>query len=325
MPRAQHSRLSDSQNFLRDPALVDALLDRSSIQTPDLVYEIGPGMGIITGQLIGRCRHVVAVEKDPRLAAYLRERFRGCENLSIHAADFLRFPLPKTPYKVFASIPYGNTAGIVTKLTTSVVAPCDSYLIMQREAADRFSGSARATLYASLLHPWFEAAVVHRFRPTDFRPAPRVDSVLLRLLRRRLPQVSAPDVQFFRDFVTYAFTAPRPALYFTLHACLGRRRADRFLCQERLDPATAPSMVPGTLWILLFEHLKDAGGVQARHAVEGAEERLRCQQAGLQKVHRTRIATSTAYGLPSVAPYYGGAFARCEIAAMVEPTDPAKD
>ena len=117
MPVAQRTRLSYSQNFLRHPALVDALLDRSSLQARDLVYEIGPGTGIITERLIERCRRVVAVEKDPRLAAYLRERFRGYANLSIHAADFLRFPLPSTPYKVFANIPYGCTAEIVSKLT----------------------------------------------------------------------------------------------------------------------------------------------------------------------------------------------------------------
>jgi 23S rRNA (adenine-N6)-dimethyltransferase len=294
MPRAQRIRLSDSQNFLRDPSLVDALLDDSSIQAGDLVYEIGPGTGIITGRLAGRCRHVVAVERDPYLAAYLHARFRGYPNISIHTADFLRFPLPSAPYKVFASIPYGATAAIVTKLTAATMAPCDSYLIMQQEAADRFTGSPRATLYASLLHPWFEVSVVHRFRPTDFRPVPRVESALLRLRRRRDPLVAASDAQFFRDFVTFAFMAPRPALQCTFRACLGRRQADRFWCQEGLDPSVAPSMVPGTLWLLLFEHLKDAGGWQARHAVAGAAERLRLQQSGLQKRHRTQSASSAA-------------------------------
>jgi len=288
MPRSQEIRLAHSQNFLHDPRLIDSLLDRSTIQSRDLVYEIGPGTGIITERLAGRCRRVVAIEKDSRLAGYLHARFQAQPNISIHAADFLRFPLPVTPYKVFANIPFALTTAIVARLTSAPIAPRDSYLVMQREAAERFIGSPRATLYATLLHPWFVAEIVHTFRPSDFRPVPKVESVLFRLCPRAQPLVSASDTRFFRDFITFAFTARRPTLQWTLRACLGRRLTDHVLRRERLDPCATPSMLPGTLWLLLFEHLKDAGGAEARHVVAGAEQRLRLQQASLSKIHRTR-------------------------------------
>ncbi|HVC81228.1 MAG TPA: 23S ribosomal RNA methyltransferase Erm [Chloroflexota bacterium] len=288
MPRSQEIRLAHSQNFLRDPRLIDTLLDRSTIQGRDLVYEIGPGTGIITERLAGRCRRVAAIEKDPRLADYLHARFHSYPNITVHAADFLRFPLPLAPYKVFANIPYALTTAIVTRLTSAPVIPRDSYLVVQREAAERFIGSPRATLYAALLYPWFAAEIVHSFRPGDFRPLPRVESVLLRLRPRDQPLVSASDTRFFRDCITFAFTAPRPTLQWTLRACLGRRLADHLIRRERLDPRATPSMIPGTLWLLLFEHLKDAGGAEARRVVAGAEQRLRTQQAGLSKMHRTR-------------------------------------
>jgi 16S rRNA A1518/A1519 N6-dimethyltransferase RsmA/KsgA/DIM1 with predicted DNA glycosylase/AP lyase activity len=188
--------------------------------------------------------------------------------------------------KVFANIPYAITTAIVTRLTTGRAAPVDSYLIVQREAADRVIGSPRATLYAALLYPWFAAEIVHSFQPGNFRPVPKVESVLLWLHRRQRPLVPAADAQFYRDFVTFAFTASRPALQCTLRACLERRLADRIVRSERLNPAATPSMVPGTLWLLLFEHLKDSGGSRI---VAGAEERLRDQQAGLRKSHRTRV------------------------------------
>ena len=289
MPRSERTYLWHSQNFVRDPQLIDSLLDRSTIQSCDLVYEVGPGTGIITERLARRCRRVVAIEKDTQLAGYLHARFYAYPNITIHAADFLHFPLPLTPIKVFANIPYALTAAIVTRLTAATTAPSDSYLIVQREAADRFIGYRRATLYAALLHPWFAADIVHRFQPGDFRPVPKVESVLLRLRRRGRPLVPAADTPFFRDFVTFAFTAPRPTLQCTLCACVGRRLADQVIRLERLDPTATPSMVPGTLWLLLFEHLKDAGGTRARRRVAGAEQRLRHQQSGLQKVHRTCV------------------------------------
>ena len=186
--------LAYSQNFLRDPRLIDGLLERSSIGCHDLVYEIGPGTGIITERLVLRCRRVVAIERDDDLAARLRLRLRDCPRATIHSADFLRFPLPVGPYKVFASIPFNLTAAIITRLTESR-APLDSYLVVQREAAWRFLGSPRATLPSALLHPWFDATICHQFKRRDFRPAPQVESVLLRLRKRGPPLLSRADGQ----------------------------------------------------------------------------------------------------------------------------------
>jgi 16S rRNA A1518/A1519 N6-dimethyltransferase RsmA/KsgA/DIM1 with predicted DNA glycosylase/AP lyase activity len=61
MSRPEGIRLSHSQNFIRDPRLIDALLDRSTLCHSDLVLEVGPGTGIITERLAWRCRRVIAI------------------------------------------------------------------------------------------------------------------------------------------------------------------------------------------------------------------------------------------------------------------------
>ena len=66
-----------AQNFLKSPCLVSSLLDSCDIGSEDVVYEIGPGKGIITEQLARRYKHVVAVEKDPCLADQLLRAIRG--------------------------------------------------------------------------------------------------------------------------------------------------------------------------------------------------------------------------------------------------------
>src|SRR5438874_12896804 len=106
MPSRLTRELRHSQNFLKGRRLVDRLLDRSSIAATDLVLEIGPGRGRITERLIQRCRHVLAIEQDPRLAWMLRERLPGTPNLTLVEADFLATRLPRQPYKVFANIPF---------------------------------------------------------------------------------------------------------------------------------------------------------------------------------------------------------------------------
>src|SRR5690348_8660168 len=91
-----------AQHFLKSPCLVASLLDKSSIGPDDVVYEIGPGKGAITAQLAPRCKQVVAIEKDPRLATLLRQRFASRSNVTIVKGDFLHYPLPCKPYKVFS-------------------------------------------------------------------------------------------------------------------------------------------------------------------------------------------------------------------------------
>jgi 23S rRNA (adenine-N6)-dimethyltransferase len=114
-----HHSVSYSQTFLTNPQLVDHLLDRSSIGSDDVVYEIGPGDGLITARLARRCRRVVAVEIDPDLAGQLCRRFAGLPHVTIRNEDFLQTRLPMTAYKVFANIPFNITAAIVTKLITA--------------------------------------------------------------------------------------------------------------------------------------------------------------------------------------------------------------
>lgn len=280
-------RIAYSQNYLRSPRLVDRLLDRSGIAADDLVIEIGPGRGVITGRLAARCRQVLAVEKDPLLLEELRARFAAAGNVALFAADFLHFPLPLTTYKVFANIPFNITAAIVGKLTSGASPPADAWLAMQREAAERFLGTPRETLVALLLKPWFEPAIVHHFRPEDFAPVPRVDIVLLRLHQRETPLVAPEDAAFYGDFVSWLFGAWRPTVGEALRAIVPKKRIARIERDTGVSLAVSPSALPFADWLTLARAFHDAGSERVA-VVHGARARLERQQEGLQKTHRTR-------------------------------------
>jgi 23S rRNA (adenine-N6)-dimethyltransferase len=288
MTSIQHCSLIYSQNFLTNPRLVDHLLDRSSIGSDDVVYEIGPGHGLITARLARRCRLVVAVEIDPNLAGPLCCRFAGLPHVTIRNEDFLQTRLPMTAYKVFANIPFNITAAIVTKLITAPRPPEDSYLGIQKETAQRFLGIPRESLYAVLIKPWFEPAIVYRFKRTDFVPVPNVDVVMLRLRKRGPPLVSGSDAQSFRDFVVYAFTAWHPSVGSTLKDIFSRRQLQQIVGSVGCDLDATPTSLRFEQWLSLFYHFKSVAGVQAKQAILGSEQRLRRQQAGIMKIHRTR-------------------------------------
>src|SRR6266700_6588255 len=132
MPSIQQRSVFYSQNFLKNPCLIDQLLNRYNLRPEDTIYEIGPGKGIITERLAQRCRQVIAIEKDPCLVELLHRRFAHVPNIIIHEGDFLQFRLPISHYKVFASIPFNITTAIVTRLTTATIPPDDTYLIVQK-------------------------------------------------------------------------------------------------------------------------------------------------------------------------------------------------
>jgi 23S rRNA (adenine-N6)-dimethyltransferase len=288
MPSWPRERVLLSQNFLRDSHVVADLLDRFDLGNDSTVYEIGPGEGMITRQLAQRFREVVAIEKDARLAHLLQRAFRDCPNVTIVADDFLRHPLPASPYKIFANIPFNITSAIVTKLT-AVEHPVDeAYLTMQREAAHMYVGTPGESLRSILLKPWFELEIVHRFRRSDFVPSPRVDVVMLRLRKRGPPLVNTADCQFFRDFVVYLFTHWQPHLTTPLNDLFTRRQRQFMERELGLDLDMKPTLISLEEWLALFDQLQRIGDAQIRRRLAGSEQRLLQQQRALQKIHRTR-------------------------------------
>ena len=132
--------ISDSQNYLHSKRLVNELIAKSNITTSDLVLEIGPGKGIITEELVKCSKKVIAVELDRNLYLGLREKFSNTENLQLVNRDFLQTQLPAEEYKVFSNIPFNLTAEIIIKLLGASNPPNDMFIIMQYEAALKYSG-----------------------------------------------------------------------------------------------------------------------------------------------------------------------------------------
>ncbi len=289
MQPSRQSSLKVSQNFLHNSRLVDYVVGLTNVGPNDTVFEIGAGKGIITAALAGRCRTVVAVEKDPLLAARLVRRFGNDRRIEIRGGDALQTPLPNGPYKVVANIPFALTSDIVTRLTSAPNAPEEIYLVVQREAAERFLGRPRGTLFAALLHPWFEVTVVHRFQSTDFAPPPAVETVLMRMRKRGPPLIEHRDGALYRDLVAYLFTAWQPTIRQALQKALGRQTVYSLERKAGNALSTPPSQLSPEQWAELFTFCLDARP-RIRAELAGTEARLRSRQAKLTKSHRTRSA-----------------------------------
>ena len=273
METRQHSQISLAQNFLRSPKLVHRLVEMSRIGPSDTVCEIGPGNGIITAALASVARQVIAIEKDPELVRLLRERFRSIDNVEIVEKDFLTYSFCTRPgegapsltvtrntqtskYKIFANIPYNITAQIVRKMLYEQSNLSEGYLILQKEAAKKFSGSPRETLFSILAKPSFEFQILYRLRRTDFWPMPNVDSVLLSIKRRARPLIETQDVASYRDFVQYGFGRWKPNLRLSFRNVFTYKQWKR-LARELDFPLNAtPTELSFEQWLDLYNGFK---------------------------------------------------------------------
>ena len=253
MAKKSHQQIILAQNFLRSSQLVRVLLDTSSIESCDIVYEIGSGCGIITAELARIARKVIAIEKDPVLVRQLRERFQGVDNVEIMANDFLQYRIPNREYKILANIPYNITADIVRKILYTPPAPSEAYLVMQKEAAEKFSGSPSETQFSILAKPLFHLQIIRELRRTDFEPVPNVDSVLLHIKKRHSLLVREEDTFLYRNFVRYGFGRWKNSLKLIFKPIFTYQQWKRLSKDLHFPLDATPSKLTFEQWLGLFE------------------------------------------------------------------------
>jgi 23S rRNA (adenine-N6)-dimethyltransferase len=256
MAKKSNKQILLAQNFLRSSKLARSLLDTSSIGSRDIVYEIGPGRGIITAELAQIAHKVIAIEKDPTLARQLCQRFQDVDNVQIVANDFLMYNIYDGEYKIFASIPYNITASIVRKIFYTSPVPSEAYLIMQKEAAEKFSGRPHETQFSVLAKPLFDIQIIRELRRTDFEPVPNADSVLLRIKKRPSSLVRKEDAFLYRSFVCYGFGTWKNSLKLIFKPVFTYQQW-KHLSKDLHFPLNAiPSSLTFEQWLGLFECFK---------------------------------------------------------------------
>lgn len=239
-----------SQHFLRSGALAASLVAHSSVSRDDLVVEIGPGRGLLTHALARRAGRVVAVEIDARLADLLRSSAQS--NVDVVTGDFFRFCAPSRPHKVFANLPFARTADIMRRLTDTPTLT-EAYLVVQREAAERFAGYPYEdeTIRSLSLKPWWHVEILRRLRRTDFAPVPNVDAVLLWLMRRDKPLVQGAEGDTYLRFIESQLGTTR-TVRTALRRLFTHSQVRRLARDLRFSPEARPSELSFEQWLGVY-------------------------------------------------------------------------
>ena len=283
-------KLAHSQNFLHSSALVKRLMNMTNITSDDIVVEIGPGRGIITRQLAKVCSKVIAIEYDVALCNKLRHDLRAMGNVEIHCRDFLAYLLPKHEFKIFANIPFNITSAIMAHITKGKHLPADAYLIMQEEAARRYSGRpyARESLHSLLIKPRFKLRIIHQFANTDFSPIPNAHIVFLHIHRRNVPLLREAEYKPYLDFLCFVFSQHGKDIGERTRAVFTKPQISRLAREWRFSAAARPIDLSVDQWLGVFSYYLTGVSAEKQRLVEGAENRLLKQQSRLVKIHRNR-------------------------------------
>jgi 16S rRNA (adenine1518-N6/adenine1519-N6)-dimethyltransferase len=210
------------QNFLADPHYVARIVEAIDPKPGDNLVEIGPGLAAMTGALIDRAGRIAAIEIDRDLAARLRERFTA-DRLALHEADALAFDFSSLgdSLRIVGNLPYNISSPLLFHLAAFEMHLRDVHVMLQREVVARMTATPGMPDYGRLtvmLQALFRVTRLFTVPAGAFRPAPKVESAVARLVPLGAQRPVIADEALFARIVAHAFGQRRKTLRNALSA-----------------------------------------------------------------------------------------------------------
>jgi 16S rRNA (adenine1518-N6/adenine1519-N6)-dimethyltransferase len=247
------------QHFLVDRNLLGVIGRLAELGPDDVVLEIGPGLGVLTGYLAERVRHVHAVELDRSLEEPLRAALALHANVELTFGDALALDLDQLApraNKLVANLPYNVATPIVVE--TVIGSPgIERWCVMvQREVADRFFATPSTKAYGAvsvLLRLSARRIGFHAVPRTAFRPPPNVESAIVAFER-----IAAPDLALVRPVILGAFAHRRKTLAnsLALAGVASREKAVEALIAMSVRPDARAEQLEPHEFVVLAEALR---------------------------------------------------------------------
>lgn len=229
------------QNFLHDPGVIQRIIESIHPKPGEHLVEIGPGQGAITRELLKQAGRLDAVELDRDLIHPLAVSCADLGELNIYNSDALKFDFSSLasdglPLRLVGNLPYNISTPILFHLLQYAGLIQDMHFMLQKEVVERMAAGPGSKTYGRLsvmMQAWCRVVPLFEIGPGAFKPAPRVDSAIVRLLPYAEPPHVIEDAACFARLVTSAFAQRRK----TLRNSLGKLLRAEQISAAGIDPS----------------------------------------------------------------------------------------
>lgn len=207
------------QHFLIDRSYIDRIVQAVNPQPGDRLVEIGPGQGAITFPLLRRHGELIAIEFDRDLITPLMEASEALGRLTIIHKNVLDVDFGKLagdePLRLVGNLPYNLSSPILFHAIEHASVIRDMVFMLQKEVVDRMAAGPGSKVYGRLsvmLQAYCTVTPLFVVPPGAFRPPPKVDSAVVRVVPRMPESIGLKDATRFADVVRAAFGQRRKTL-----------------------------------------------------------------------------------------------------------------
>lgn len=257
------------QHFLVSKGVVAMIMKAAEIAPEETVVEVGPGLGILTRELVQQAERVIAVEMDVGLASALEEGLADAGNLQVVQADARDVDVAAltdgTSYKLVANLPYYVASPILRHFLESSHPPTVAVVMVQREVArNMVAQPGDMSLMSVGVQLFGKPRIVGYVRPESFYPRPKVTSAVVRIQVYPKPAVEVEDTGAFFTVVRAGFSTPRKQLRNSLANGLAvlPEQARSLLESAGIDPRARAETLRLEQWGALYREVDraDVGG-----------------------------------------------------------------
>ena len=250
------------QHFLVNKKVLEKIIESANLQPNDIIFEIGPGIGVLTQELVKKTRKVIAIEKDPKMIEILKEVLNDFNNVEIVQGDILkinpRYWLPITGYyKVVANLPYYIVSPVIRKFLESKYPPKEMILMVQKEVAQRIcSKPPDMNLLAVSVQFYSKPEIIAFVSKKSFWPQPKVDSAIIKITVNRKQLIVNRNL-FFK-VVKASFSQPRKQILNNLSKGLklNKEKVKSWLLENNILPTQRAETLSIQDWLNLAKTLK---------------------------------------------------------------------
>ncbi|MBE9222446.1 16S rRNA (adenine(1518)-N(6)/adenine(1519)-N(6))-dimethyltransferase RsmA [Cyanobacterium stanieri LEGE 03274] len=260
------------QHWLKSETALNNIIRTAQLNKGDRILEIGPGTGVLTKRMLPYVDKLLAIEIDRDLCKLLVKEYGEKDNFLLLEGDFLNldissiltnFPDFRNYNKVVANIPYNITGPIIEKLLGTIANPNPNplesiVLLIQKEVGDRLVAPPNNKIYGALsvkVQYLANCEIACEVPAKDFRPRPKVDSVVVKITPRKLEK-EANNPKFLETIIKLGFSSRRKMLKNNLKSIIDNNILEKVLIELNLNPLVRAENLSVNDWIFLSDKLE---------------------------------------------------------------------